>query len=530
MDQIKTPLIKDLFPITLSCYSNFDPTGVSVSDFPQWLETDPQVAQSYPFLPDLARLEMVVATVQNSRLIVDSLMEERVINPTLELLQLEWKHLTTFFQGPVTTPEKGEEIILVYLARDSEDPCVVNAANNDLLALKIVAEALDIETVTQETGISPHDIHQILAGAVSKSLILKPVSKLERPDDFPGTSPEVLNTYRRTEYFTLQWHITQRCDLSCRHCYDRSDRQDVSLEQGLSILDQLEQFGRANRVRSQVSFTGGNPLLHPRFIEIYSAAVKHGFMTAILGNPMPEPHIQQIVDIQRPEFYQISLEGLGPHNDYIRGKGSYARALDFLKVLRRHGIYSMVMLTLTNANMDQVLPLAEILKDQADLFTFNRLSMVGEGTALVSADIDSYRDFLEAYSLASRDNPILSFKDSLFNILQFEKDQPLRGGCTGFGCGAAFNFVSLLPDGEVHACRKFPSKIGNLRQNTLQKIYNSATARAYRRGASGCDSCGIRPVCGGCLAVSYGFGQDIFQESDPYCFIKRSNSLPASEN
>ena len=30
------------------------------------------------------------------------------------------------------------------------------------------------------------------------------------------------------------------------------------------------------------------------------------------------------------------------------------------------------------------------------------------------------------------------------------------GGCTGFGCGAAFNFMAVLPDGEVHACRKVP--------------------------------------------------------------------------
>ncbi len=95
---------------------------------------------------------------------------------------------------------------------------------------------------------------------------------------------------------------------------------------------------------------------------------------------------------------------------------------------------------------------------------------------------------------------------------------PYIGGCAGYGCGAAFNFVSLLPDGEVHACRKLPSPIGNICKQTFSEIYYSEIASQYRAGSSACKDCDIRPVCGGCLAVSYGFGKDIFTELDPYCF------------
>jgi radical SAM protein with 4Fe4S-binding SPASM domain len=97
----------------------------------------------------------------------------------------------------------------------------------------------------------------------------------------------------------------------------------------------------------------------------------------------------------------------------------------------------------------------------------------------------------------------------------------LFGGCAGFGCGAAFNFLALLPDGEVHACRKFPSRIGNLAASTLHDIYEGEAARRYRRGSAACRECPIRPVCGGCLAVTHGFGRNIFVERDPYCFIER---------
>lgn len=251
---------------------------------------------------------------------------------------------------------------------------------------------------------------------------------------------------------------------------------------------------------------------------LYTAAADRGFMTAILGNPTKRKALDEIVAIQPPEFYQVSLEGLQPHNDYIRGKGHFERVIKFLPKLRDTGIYSMVMLTLTRDNKDEVLPLAKLLKGKVDLFTFNRLAMVGEGAALASVDPEEYKEFLIDYMKAASENPVMSLKDNLFNILRCEQGLSPGGGCAGHGCGAAFNFVSLLPDGQVHACRKLPSIIGNLAKQTLEQIYEGTAAKRYRAGCSDCANCEIRPVCGGCLAVTYGFGENVFESRDPYCF------------
>ena len=89
----------------------------------------------------------------------------------------------------------------------------------------------------------------------------------------------------------------------------------------------------------------------------------------------------------------------------------------------------------------------------------------------------------------------MALKDSLLNIEREKQQLGLFGGCTGFGCGAAFNFVSLLPDGQVHACRKFPSLIGDINQQSLQDIYASAAAQAYRRGCRECYGCRLRVTC-----------------------------------
>ncbi len=329
------------------------------------------------------------------------------------------------------------------------------------------------------------------------------------------------NLFLSSSLFTLQWHITQACDLHCKHCYDRSERSPLTLEKGLAILDDLRAFCRSRQVKGQVSFSGGNPLLYPHFTELYRAATERGFGTAVLGNPAPRGRIEELLEIQRPNFFQVSLEGLPDHNDAIRGPGHFERVMEFLGVLRELRIYSMVMLTLTRDNLDQVLPLAEVLRGRTDSFTFNRLSQVGEGAKLQLPSPEAYSAFLEAYLKAEETNPILALKDNLINILYHRQGGDPFGGCTGFGCGAAFNFLTVLPDGEVHACRKFPSLIGNVSGQSLGEIYESEAAQRYRAGTTACRPCPIRPVCGGCLAVVYGHGLDVFKDRDPYCFIEK---------
>jgi selenobiotic family peptide radical SAM maturase len=323
---------------------------------------------------------------------------------------------------------------------------------------------------------------------------------------------------RKASFFTLQWHLTNACELSCLHCYDRTSRAAPSLGDAERILDDLLVFCREKRVGGQVCLTGGNPFLHPSFAEVYAAAVARGFPVSILGNPVPEESLREIAAIFPPVYYQVSLEGLPGTNDRIRGPGHFDRVVAFLDLLRTVGVPSHVMMTVHRENMAEVLPLTERLRGAADRFTFTRLSQVGEGEELPLPSRDEYAGFLAQYLDAGRTNRSLRFKENLFNLVPRPGRRRSFQGCTGFGCGAAFNFVALLPDGEVHACRKFPSPIGNLRRQTLLEAWDSDAARRYRRGSRSCRGCRHRNVCGGCLAVSHGAGLEPLQDRDPHCF------------
>jgi selenobiotic family peptide radical SAM maturase len=526
--------LKDIFP---ACYSVLDTDTwkriLTACDsdpvlFPETLArhiSDPAIPD---FLGELARLESAVNSVTLAEEGISLEAEQLQVNPTLQLLQLSWENLPSALRsaedGASQAPEPGEEFVLIWRDPKTKKIKIHSASDEDLLVLKVHVEGIPREQAAATGNLPIGAVDGAIDRAVGNGILLRPPSRIRRdPANFPvgeNTDEQFLSS----PTFALQWHITQVCDLRCKHCYDRSNRSPLKLDKGIEILDDLRTFCLTKHVGGHVSFTGGNPLLYPRFPDLYRAASERGLSIAILGNPAPREKIEELLEIQTLSFFQVSLEGLAEHNDMIRGSGHFERVIAFLKVLRDLDVFSMVMLTLTKDNIDQVLPLGEIMSDLTDSFNFNRLSMVGEGANLQLPTRSEYEAFLETYVEAARSNPVLRLKDNLINIVCREKGLEPFGGCTGYGCGAAFNFIVALSDGQVHACRKFPSPIGNVFEQSIGDIYDSEIAARYRSGCSACRACPIRPICGGCMAIAYSHGLNVFEERDPYCFMGRSNN------
>lgn len=475
------------------------------------------------FLPDLARIEWTIEDIRTCEDVIPESLAEICLNPTVRLLDLSWKNLTYLLdpdkKEKKAEPAPGRELLLVWKDLRQKKVKYRAASQSDLLALKITDESLAPGSVAEKGNIAIGIIDGVIDEAVHDGILLAPPSEIIRDPSIFAASDYVHESFLTSHSFTLQWHITQACDLSCRHCYDRSARSPMSLAQGIRVLDDVRMFCRDRHVMKAVSFTGGNPLLYPHFSELFSAASDRGFSIGILGNPTEREKIEEIISIRRPAYFQVSLEGLREQNDYIRGEGHFDRVMEFLSLLKELNVFSMVMLTLTKNNMKDIIPLAEILSEKADRFHFNRLSMVGEGAKLMLPEKEEYLAFLDSYERAIEKTPVLGIKDNMLSVLWYKKGLKPFGGCTTFGCGAAFNFLSVLSDGEVHACRKFPSPVGNIFRQSIAEIYDSPAAERYRAGCKACHNCSLHAVCGGCLAVAHSLGRNIFEEKDPYCFI-----------
>lgn len=446
-------------------------------------------------------------------------LERFCVNPSLEIVSSAWRGLAGLLDRkacPGQQREPGPELVMVWKSPFDRQTYTEAARPADLAAIKIILEDRDRYSAAREAGVTVGAVDSAIRQAVARGLLLSPPSRIRRPESYWSTTFD--ESCLSATVFTLQWHITQECDLNCLHCYDRSARSRVMLADGLKILDQLRAFCLSHYIRGQVSFSGGNPLLHPDFMTLYRAAAERGLATALLANPTSSRQLAEIVAVQMPAYFQVSLEGLEKHNDRIRGSGHFQRTLEFLDIMADLHVPSEVMLTLTRENLDQVLPLGEQLRNRTGSLTFNRLALFGHGADLALPEKEDYASFLSDYLAAMRGNPVLALKDSLFNCALERGNQELFDGCAGYGCGAAFNFLALLPDGEVHACRKFPSAIGSVVTESLSEIYHSKTAAAYREGSSACQGCALRAICRGCPAVTASFGGDPFTARDPFCF------------
>ena len=91
---------------------------------------------------------------------------------------------------------------------------------------------------------------------------------------------------RRT--FGLQFHITDRCDQRCKHCYifagkDIPKFNEFSLEELKSIVENLKDSCDKLDKKPFIAVTGGDPLLHPNIFEFLEYLHQNHINFSILG-------------------------------------------------------------------------------------------------------------------------------------------------------------------------------------------------------------------------------------------------------
>jgi selenobiotic family peptide radical SAM maturase len=390
------------------------------------------------------------------------------------------------------------------------------AGPDELLGLKVVTERLSIPELAREHNLPSRRLYYLLSRLDRRGILKAPNTLLRRDPAVFGANVD--DYWLTATSFEILLQVTNTCNLHCRHCYDRSRSVDMTVEQAAHVLGELEKFCERHWAQPHISITGGNPFLHRGFQEIYQEAARRGLEIPICGNPVSRDQLEAICRIQPPNVYQVSLEGRRVHNDWIRGAGSYDRAMEFLGVLRETHVDSCVMLTATAQNLGEILPLAALLEGRTNGFSFSRLARSGEGAALEQPEPGRYRAFLKRYVDQAARSPVSTLKENLINLILSEGGHDPSDGCTGVGCGAAFNFLAVLPDGRVYACRKFPSLVGNIYEQSLEEIYYSPEAAQYRRGMRACNGCPIRHACGGCMAAAQRSADGVSAAFDRFCW------------
>lgn len=173
-----------------------------------------------------------------------------------------------------------------------------------------------------------------------------------------------------TDHFILQWHITDRCNLNCTHCYQvNQSGSEVSFNHLQKIFEQFTDFidyfslKNSRPIRAHINFTGGEPFLRKDFFDLLELLHKHkktaSFAVLTNGTLIDDSIASRLKDLQ-PRFIQVSLDGNETTHDEIRGAGSYRKTLSALKKLSVHKIRTVVSFTAHRKNFLEFEDVAEV--------------------------------------------------------------------------------------------------------------------------------------------------------------------------
>ena len=319
--------------------------------------------------------------------------------------------------------------------------------------------------------------------------------------------------------FCLQWHITNRCDQRCKHCYIfSSGKQSPIIEWGISqatiLLDDFLSFCETYQKVPFVAITGGDPLLHPQFWQIVELIKKRGIGLSMMGNPF---HLTE--NVAKKLFvdydvidYQMSLDGLKETHDAIRKPGSFDSTISKLKEMIEWGYPTKVMTTVSKSNYAELPELTRLLVNIGVKMVHFARYCPTHGDTDQNIPPDEYRKLLEnmwqVYDELNWSDTIFHLKDHLWQALLYEKGElkPKNDGIVYGGCHCGVSHMTILEDGTVYACRRMESPIGKVPDQSLSEIFFGKELGKYRQieQIDGCKDCELLHYCRGCRAVAAG--------------------------
>jgi len=230
-----------------------------------------------------------------------------------------------------------------------EEPCVYNRTTDDLYILN--DEAVEFLAECARGAVPPQgaDAKDFVEFCLDEN-ILQPASE-------PSERKLHLNQSPTPSLRYLLLHITDRCNLRCRHCFiGESGSTDLPLEKIMAVVDEFEGM---QGLRLLIS--GGEPLLHRNFWKLNDYIADRDLRTVLLSNGTLID--EETAGRLRMQEVQVSLDGMAAANDYLRGEGNFARSVAGIERLTAAGIQVSVATMIHSRNLADFEELEQLVKN-----------------------------------------------------------------------------------------------------------------------------------------------------------------------
>ncbi len=325
-------------------------------------------------------------------------------------------------------------------------------------------------------------------------------------------------------------HITNRCNMQCSHCLFASgdgDAAELPYEDLCAAVDQAYALGC--RI---FYFTGGEPLIYPRFSEICERILQDAAChIVILTNGRALSSLDSWLSRQDRTrlHFQISIDGLRENHEALRGAGSFAELELTLHQLRQTGLNATLSMSVNRNNVQEMVEVVRFAAEHG-ISNLHFMWLFIKGKAEQSLFVppqEIFRHACAAYELAIKLGVTIDnfdiMKSQVFNFPGIRMD--LSNSC--------WESLTVGPDGNIYPspASVYESSLccGRLADG-LRRVWTESPLMEQIRALSvvNCNSLADDPlrflIGGGDLDHSYIYAGE-FVGKDPYLPLYRQLAL-----
>ncbi|MBB2200562.1 radical SAM protein [Gluconacetobacter tumulisoli] len=233
--------------------------------------------------------------------------------------------------------------------------------------------------------------------------------------------------------------VTRRCNLACGYCNEYDDfSPPVPLADLLARVDHLAALKTAS-----ITFTGGEPLLHPDLDKVIRAARNHGMIVTMITNGfrLSRAWIDRL-NAAGLQGMQISIDNLKPDEISMKSLSSVENRLGLLSKHARFKVNVNSVLGVSGERTQDVITVAETAAKYGLQHSVGVLHD-HHGTLKPLSPAQ-----MQAYETVTKISPSLVHT---LNYRLFQKNL-MHGRSNDWKCRAGARYLYVTEDGSVHWC------------------------------------------------------------------------------
>ena len=331
----------------------------------------------------------------------------------------------------------------------------------------------------------------------------------------------------------MNFMITGKCNYNCLHCFNAADNAPLmtewSFDEVISLLDQARDCGV-----NAFTITGGEPMLHPRFMDILSEIHKRGMYVEELntnGYFITQEILDRMKDIDCIPYIKISFDGIGCH-DWMRDKkGAEQKTLEAMELCVKNGFRVMSQTQVHRRNlhtlMDTARKLNEIGVSTLRLIRTTEVPRWEKNAPDSCLSFEEYfekmLDFISEYKNSRMYMNIIAWQ--LLEVYPISKSYNMVAVSSPTGdyspttpiCRGNRGMIGVTSSGDIIPCLQMSGyfeehniHLGNLHNTPLSELLSDgpylklvcANLHKLRKNNQKCDECRFFKYCnGGCPAL-----------------------------